>query len=330
MATPPKPQPTFFSRYRWTLVGGSVALLGAVVAGIFAFSGGGNKLKPSAKPTTPVGPTPVVAVRNPPVQGKEWTNSLGMKYVPLGRIHFAALETRVKDFQAFYEATKFDATGGMYSQQADGFKVHGNSWKNPGFAQTPDHPVVGISYEDTKFFCEWLTNKERAEGALKPGQVYRLATDREWSEAAGLNEKGSETPEERSGKIRAFPWGASPTIRPDSVNFAGSEVKAPNVNPKVPSDFAIIPGYADKYPRTNPVPGYGPNARGIYDLGGNVWEWSEDLFNKRSRWRVLRGGAWSTSKPEEMLLSYRKGLDPKFRHDDVGFRCVIATDSGDR
>jgi formylglycine-generating enzyme required for sulfatase activity len=114
------------------------------------------------------------------------------------------------------------------------------------------------------------------------------------------------------------------------VNFAGREMKAPGVNPRVPSDFGIIPGFSDKFPRTNPVPGFGPNARGIYDLGGNVWEWCDDLFNKRSQWRVTRGGAWSTSKPEEFSLSYRQGLPPRFRQDDVGFRCVIASDPGDR
>ncbi len=49
-----------------------------------------------------------------------------------------------------------------------------------------------------------------------------------------------------------------------------------------------------------------------------------------SNWRVLRGGGWTTSRPNELLLSFRRGYNPSFRHDDVGFRCVIATDTGER
>jgi formylglycine-generating enzyme required for sulfatase activity len=68
------------------------------------------------------------------------------------------------------------------------------------------------------------------------------------------------------------------------------------------------------------------NANGIGELGGNVWEWCLDLYNTTTKWRVLRGGSWSTSNPDELLTSFRRGFDPSFRHDDVGFRCVIATE----
>jgi formylglycine-generating enzyme required for sulfatase activity len=69
----------------------------------------------------------------------------------------------------------------------------------------------------------------------------------------------------------------------------------------------------------------------IYDLGGNAWEWCQDEFNRGAfKWRSLRGGSWATSTQEEMLSSFRKPLDPSFRQDDVGFRCVIGPDSGDR
>ncbi len=313
---PPWRQPT------WLIAGatGAVALL---AIGIFAFSGGDRKPGPSANPATPA-VNPPVAQRVPPKSGQPWKNSLDMRYVPIGEVHFATTETRLKDFTAFVQATGYDAVGGMYSLQKNGFKQHGHSWKNPGFPQSPEHPVVGVSWEDAKYFCEWLTRKERSEGALSAVQIYRLPTDREWSDAAGfVNEIGA-TPESRSEKVKAFAWGAG-TLRNNAVNFAGSEARS-----TAPAGWATIPGYQDAAARTSVAPSYGPNARGIYDLGGNVWEWCQDRFNKTSNWRVLRGGSWATSRPPELSLSFRRGYDSSFRHDDIGFRCVIATDSGER
>ena len=98
-----------------------------------------------------------------------------------------------------------------------------------------------------------------------------------------------------------------------------------------PEKWTIMPQYRDPFPRTAPVPASTPNGRGLADLGGNVWEWCQDAFGKTNpRWGVLRGGSWATSRPEEMLSSYRRGFDPSFREDDVGFRCVIAAGAGDR
>jgi formylglycine-generating enzyme required for sulfatase activity len=51
-----------------------------------------------------------------------------------------------------------------------------------------------------------------------------------------------------------------------------------------------------------------------------------DKFANTMNWRTLRGGSWATSRAEELLSSYRRGYGPLFRCDDVGFRCVIATD----
>jgi len=316
-----------WSRHRPALIGSVVGLAAVIGLGAFAVSHLQTE-KPRINPgppSTPPANTVIPATqRVPPRLGQPWKNSLDMRYVPVSNVHFATIETRVKDFAAFVQATGYDAEGGMYSLQKDGFKQHGHSWKNPGFPQSPEHPVVGISYEDARYFCDWLTRKERSEGTLSSSQLYRLPTDREWSEAAGfVNETGA-TPEERSENVKASAWGVGP-LRTNAVNFAGSEAAA-----NAPADWPVIAGYHDNAPRTCVVPGYGPNARGIYDLGGNVWEWCQDRFNKTTNWRVLRGGSWATSRPSQLLLSFRRGYDPSFRHDDIGFRCVIATDSGER
>jgi serine/threonine protein kinase len=305
-----------------------VGLLAVVVAGglVWIFLANSSNPAPPALVTTPQ-PTPakIAAARSPPESGKSWTNTLEMRFVPLGKIHVAVWQTRVRDFNTFVEATSYDAVGGMSSViVANGFKLNAMSWKNPGFAQTPEHPVVGVSWEDANQFCAWLTRKERSEGTLTPFQSYRMPTDLEWSEAVGLSHEQGSTPEDRSAKIKGvYPWGNSFPPPVDSANYAGSESRV-----DAPETWTVIPGFHDAYPRTAPVSAFRPNAVGLCCVGGNVWEWCLDKFNRTMTWRTLRGGSWATSRSEETLSSYRRGYDPLFRSDDVGFRCVVAPDGG--
>jgi serine/threonine protein kinase len=284
-----------------------------------------NPPPPSVVETPQATPAKTIAARSPPQPGNSWTNTLEMRFVPLGNIHVAVWQTRLRDFNAFVEATGYDAVGGMSSViVANGFKLNAMSWKNPGFVQTPEHAVVGVSWEDANQFCAWLTRKERSEGALTPFQSYRMPTDLEWSEIVGLPREQGATPEDRSGKVKGvYPWGNSFPPAIDSANYAGSESRA-----DAPATWNVIPGFHDAYPRTAPVYAFRPNALGLCCVGGNIWEWCMDKFNRTMTWRTLRGGSWATSRAEETLSSYRRGYDPLFRSDDVGFRCVIASDGG--
>mgnify|MGYP002172875652 CR=1 FL=1 len=105
-------------------------------------------------------------------QTKPFTNTLGMKFVPVKGtdVQFSMWETRVKDY-AEYAAANAGVDG---------------SWKIVGFTQANPHPVVNVSWEDAVAFCAWLTKKEMAEGRIKAGQKYRLPTDAEWTAAALL------------------------------------------------------------------------------------------------------------------------------------------------
>lgn len=275
-------------------------------------------------PATPLPkPIPTAVSLLPLKAGRPWVNSLEMRFVLLGNIQMAVWPTRVRDFQAFVQATGYDAMGGMSSVIVrDGFRLTTMGWKNPGFAQTADHPVVGVSWEDANQFCAWLTQTERQAGLLGATDHYRLPTDREWSAAVGLTDEPGAVPEDRDGKVRGlYPWGRNFPPPPGAGNYAGTESSA-----GAPEGWTVISGYRDPFPRTAPVSALPPNPRGLCSVGGNVWEWCLDRFNAVLPWRTLRGASWATSRADEMLSSSRRGYNPYFRSDDVGFRCVIAGD----
>jgi formylglycine-generating enzyme required for sulfatase activity/serine/threonine protein kinase len=240
--------------------------------------------------------------------GQVWTNSIGMKFVTVGGFQMSIWETRVQDYDAFCGAT-------------------GRRRNPPDFQQTPNHPVVKVNWFDATTFCQWLTEKERQENLLSERQLYRLPTDAEWSKAVGLPQEGGATPEARDGKIRnEFPWGKQWPPPSGAGNYAD---KSARISERARG--GVIENYSDGFAQTCPVGSFKANALGIYDLGGNVWEWCAEGYNGKTGagvrdWGVLRGGSWATSKRMELQSSYRNVVDRSDRDVIYGFRCVIASE----
>jgi formylglycine-generating enzyme required for sulfatase activity len=223
----------------------------------------------------------------------------------VGYILFSIWQTRVKDFEAFANTT------GLKS----------NVWKDPGFRQGPDHPVVNVTWREAVAFCKWLTAKEQKEGTLAASQEYRLPTDLEWSKAVGLPDETGKTPEARDmGVPDVYPWGTSWPPPKGAGNYTGEETG---------SDVAIK-GYEDGFAWTAPVGTFEPNKFGLYDMGGNVWQWCMDSWNAEQKHKVLRGASWYNGALKLSLLSScRVHAAPDSSTDNYGFRCVIASvDSG--
>ena len=245
---------------------------------------------------------------------KAQVNSLGMKFVPVPgtEVLFCIWDVRVQDFEAFVKASGYDATGEMYSLRNGKWGKTGNTWQNPGFSQGPTHPVVGVSWNDAKAFCEWLSKKE--------GKTYRLPTDAEWSVAVGLNESSGGTPKSKDDQVAGvYPWGTSWPPPSGAGNYAGSEAR----DGEWPSDWKTIEGYRDDYARTSPVGSFTANQFGLYDMGGNVWQWCEDWYSGDQKDRVLRGASWDDYDPRNLLSSIRINITPGGRLFNIGFRCVL-------
>lgn len=196
------------------------------------------------------------------------------------------------------------------------------SWLHPGFAQTDEHPVVNITWNDAQAMAQWLTKTE--------GTTYRLPTEAEWEYAA------------RAGTHTRYHGGDDPQVLLNTANSFDRQAK--ELWPK----FArhALPG-SDGYTFTAPVASFAPNAFGLYDMHGNVWEWTADLYGENyyaqspaddpkgpqeGRNYVRRGGSWHTW-PLYLRSSYRNWNSPQTRYVLLGMRLVRElprTDTGTR
>lgn len=239
---------------------------------------------------TTSGPAGWKTTTNPDAATKDmpFVNCFGMLFVPIRRFKtlVSICPVRVCDFESFCE------------------KKH-RPMPVCDYAQGPDHPVVNVTWHEAKRFCEWVTEREQTRGLIHSSLVYRLPTDPEWSSAVGLMEEPESTPRVRSGKAPGYPWG-SKFPPPRGIG---------NYHPRLNTD---------DFPETSPVAEFPPNRYGIYDLGGNAWEWCMDPYDPESEDRVLRGASCFNDTEQLLRSSYRDKLGPSKTRNNIGFRVVLS------
>ena len=190
---------------------------------------------------------------------------------------------------------------------ATGWQPNGEvDWAAPGFPQSDEHPVVGVTWFDAQKYLQWLS--------AATGRHYRLPSEAEWEYAC------------RAGTHTAFSFGD--TISPELANYDGS--------------FTYNGGPAGEYRRGTTAAGmFPPNPWGLYDMHGNVWEWVQDVVhenyegapNDGSAWehggdqarRILRGGSWLYN-PRYLRSALRNGFSAVLSNDIVGLRVVRELD----
>lgn len=228
----------------------------------------------------------------PPKSGRKSTLGMPFVAVPNTTVLFSAYETRVGEWNQFLRARKYP-------------------WSfEPHFKQDENHPVVGVNLQDAIAFCNWLTEKERDEKFLNNAQSYRLPTPEEWDAAAGLAmaRKGAAfTAEDKLADSQTFLWGMLWPPPAKAANYADREIE----------------GYSDGYEYTAPVGQFTPTAEGLYDLAGNVWEWTDKPDVKSLTNGILRGGSWAYFRKECLVSSYRYTVPADLRMPTIGFRCVF-------
>ena len=192
-----------------------------------------------------------------------------MVVMPGGRLALGRYEVTVGEYGAFASSTGGGAGGGCYVAGSTWWAADASaSWRNPGFSQTNRHPVVCVSWNDAQQYVSWLS---RTTGA-----TYRLPTEGEWGSAAGGSGSGCSV---NGGDAQLMPYLRQST----GANWQWSEGQGPSC---AGSDGALF---------TASVGSYGSNGVGLFDMAGNVWEWTEGCWNGDCGRRVVRGGSWSNA-----------------------------------
>lgn len=217
---------------------------------------------------------------------------------------------------------RYDVTRGEYAtfvrqtgySSGDGCGLDGRKWiqqpnldwKNPGYVQTDREPVVCVSWHDAQAYVGWLNAQLRSSGTASSGVRYRLPSEAEWEYAA------------RAGASTKFWWGDSADAAPDHAWFASNAGGRTHETGSKPS-----------------------NAFGLFDMSGNVWQWTQDCYaesyakaphegnageSDTTCLRVDRGGSWS--HPAWLLRSATRERNPaSFRDIMLGFRVARSMQS---
>jgi len=199
-----------------------------------------------------------------------------------------------------------------------------------------DYPAVRVSWQDAAAFCNWLSEQaglppayKQEGGRLVPvrptSEGYRLPTEAEWVWAARYAGKNQKAPR--------YPWGNSLPPPPGSGNFADTSARGGVAD--------LLEGYNDTYPATAPVASFRSNSLGIYDFGGNVAEWTNDLYRayvgkettvavdpvgaEEGRYYVIRGSSWAHGTIPDLRLAARAYGDQA--RPDLGFRIARSVPS---
>jgi formylglycine-generating enzyme required for sulfatase activity len=269
-----------------------------------------------------------------------WTNTIQMQFqlIPLGQFTMGkgqsghdgpahAVRITRPFYIGTYEVTRgqfatFVAANHQFKTQAErskgGFHLedmekrlkwdgkHQYTWKKPGFSQDNSHPVVDVTWDDAREFCNWLSRKE--------GKTYRLPTEAEWEYAA------------RAGTTAGHYGGAGAEDLTQIANYPDASTKSKFLKWR-PLDTS------DGFLYTSPVGQFRPNNFGLYDTLGNVLEWcsdwsSEDYYTTSplndppgpaaGRTRAGRGGSFASLSD----VSGRWNFNQDHHVPDLGFRVV--------
>ena len=242
-------------------------------------------------------------------------------------------EVTVGQFRRFLDGSGYvpesiaDGTGGYgynaaydpaTTERGDAFEGRNArySWRNPGFIQGENEPVLNVTWNDAVAMSRWLSKLE--------GKTYRLPTEAEWEYAC------------RAGSPARYGTVNTPQALAQAANTFDAEAAK---NWPQWQTFAV--SQPDGFAFTSPVGSFPPNAFGLYDMVGNAWEWVSDAYDETyyaaspltdpqgpldNAMRVRRGGSWHTW-PLYARCSFRNINTASSRYTLLGMRLLREMDA---
>ena len=265
---------------------------------------------PKPEPTRDYREPEMVFIKGGTFQMGSPSNEAGRRYnekqhlVTVGNFQLGKTEVTVGEFKRFVQAANYRTTNGCHVIVDNEWKLDTDkNWKNPGFSQTDQHPVVCVTQQDALAYAQWLSQRT--------GKHYGLPTEAQWEYAA------------RAGTQTARYWG-------DNTGQACQHGNV--VDQKIKQQYAgwnwAIHNCNDGSVHTATVGRYRANRFGLKDMLGNVSEWTCSAYESNyngSEHRcapnngVVRGGSWYGT-PVKVRSAYRTQYSVTNGGSFVGFR----------
>ena len=273
----------------------------------------------------------------------------GMAFIPAGSFTMGnsldgdptGLPLHLVNVSAFY-MDKYTVTKAMWSGVYQWATNHGYSFDYAGSGKATNHPVQQIDWYDAVKWCNARSEMEGrlpayyanaaqtviyrtgalglTNGCVNWNSGYRLPTEAEWEKAARGGASG-----------QRFPLGN--TISESQANYYSSSSSYAYDLSNTGYNTNFISGGT---PYTSPVGFFAPNGYGLYDMGGNVWQWCWDWYASygsasqtdphgpdSGAGRLLRGGSWSNFAVSLRVADRYNGYQPTTSTYDIGFRTVL-------
>lgn len=258
--------------------------------------------------------------------------------VEVGGFHISRYEVTVGQFHTFVRATGHRSPDETDDKAQDGQESQPDEsrralWRSAPFEQTDKDPMIWLAWEDAVAYCNWLSGQHGLPLAYDP------------SAGQFLDDSGTPTTDVRKVKGYRLPteaeWEYAARERGKPVRFGNGRntAKAAEINFDAAKPASKYSQQGPSLGRTTPVGSFAPNALGLYDMSGNVWEWCSDTgrdyedtrlvnpctLQDPDAWHVVRGGTY-TSDAKECRVAARIKWWPGARCEATGFRIALTAD----